>query len=76
MLLLAPTCAWCREKPYTRLLSSISYVAVVGRAVVVAFLVFLIVKEGWQTLQSRCASAIATSTAPIPIWMWPATPTM
>jgi hypothetical protein len=51
MLLLAPTLWWCREKPYTRLLSSISYVAVVGRAVVVAFLVFLIVKEGWQTLQ-------------------------
>ncbi len=49
VLLLAPTLWWCREKPYTRLLSSISYVAVVGRAVVVAFLVFLIVKEGWET---------------------------
>ena len=49
MLLLAPALWWCREKPYTRLLSSISYVAVVGRAVVVAFLVFLIVKEGWET---------------------------
>lgn len=49
VLLLAPALWWCREKPYTRLLSSISYVAVVGRAVVVAFLVFLIVKEGWET---------------------------
>jgi len=51
MLLLAPTFWWCRETPLTRLKTSISYVAVVGRSVVVAFLVFLIVKEGWQTLQ-------------------------
>ncbi len=51
ILLLAPTFWWCRETPLTRLRTSISYVAVVGRSVVVAFLVFLIVKEGWQTLQ-------------------------
>ncbi len=51
ILLLAPAFWWCRETPLTRLRTSISYVAVVGRSVVVAFLVFLIVKEGWQTLQ-------------------------
>jgi hypothetical protein len=42
---------WCREKPFTRLRTSLSYVAVVARAVVVAFLVFLIVKEGWETMK-------------------------
>jgi hypothetical protein len=51
VLLLAPAFWWCREKPLTRLRTGISYAAVVGRSVVVAFLVFLIVKEGWQTLQ-------------------------
>ncbi|HOH44206.1 MAG TPA: fused MFS/spermidine synthase, partial [Syntrophales bacterium] len=51
VLLLAPAFWWCREKPLTRLRTGISYAAVVGRSVVVAFLVLLIVKEGWQTLQ-------------------------
>ncbi len=49
VLLFIPTLLWCREIPLTRLKTSISYVAVVGRAVIVAFLVFLIVKEGWET---------------------------
>jgi len=51
LLLLAPTFWWCRERPLARLRTGISYVAVVGRSVLAAFLVFLIVREGWQTLQ-------------------------
>ena len=51
VVLLAPTFWWCREKPLTRLRTGLSYAAAVGRAVTVAFLVFLIVKEGMDTLQ-------------------------
>jgi hypothetical protein len=51
LLLFAPALWWCREKPLTKLLTSLSYVAVVARAVVVAFLIFLIVKEGWEAMK-------------------------
>ena len=51
VVLFAPVLWWCREKPFTSLRTSLSYVAVVARAVVLAFLVFLIVKEGWETMK-------------------------
>jgi hypothetical protein len=51
LLLFAPVLWWCRETPFTTLRTSLSYVAVVARAVVVAFLIFLIVKEGWEAMK-------------------------
>jgi hypothetical protein len=51
VVLFAPAFWWCREKPLTHLRTHFSYAAIVGRAVIVAFLVFLIVKEGWETMK-------------------------
>ena len=51
VVLFAPAFWWCREKPFARLRAYFSYAAIVGRAVIVAFLVFLIVKEGWEAMK-------------------------
>jgi hypothetical protein len=51
VLLFAPALWWCRAKPFTRLQTGLSYAVVVGRAVIVAFLAFLIVKEGWEAMK-------------------------
>ncbi len=51
VLLFAPVFWWCREKPFTKLRTALSYVAVVARTVIMTLLVVLIVKEGWEAIK-------------------------